>query len=88
MPLVERLSGLTRLQCKVDAISIHIYDQATNIDYYKNYITEVGELRSRPLPRSKEDAYPLRSGQRYNKPVWVTEESAACSSPAPALVRR
>jgi hypothetical protein len=25
--------------CRVDAVAIHIYDSATNIQYFKNYIT-------------------------------------------------
>jgi hypothetical protein len=36
--------------CTVDAIAIHMYDSATNIDYYKNYSkppSSLGELSSR-----------------------------------------
>ena len=34
--------------CTIDCIAFHIYDSATNIDYFKNYITEMGTKYGKP----------------------------------------
>ena len=42
------LSECAKLGCRVDAIAAHIYDSATNIGYYKNYIADLGTRYKRP----------------------------------------
>jgi len=34
--------------CQIDCIAIHIYDSATNVQYYKDYITEIGTKYGKP----------------------------------------
>jgi hypothetical protein len=35
--------------CTVDAVAIHIYDSATNVAYFKNYISSVGPRYNKPV---------------------------------------
>ena len=42
------LTECDKLGCTVDAIAAHIYDSATNIGYYKNYIADLGTRYKRP----------------------------------------
>ncbi len=35
--------------CHIDKIAIHIYDSATNIAYYKNYITDAIARYNKPI---------------------------------------
>jgi hypothetical protein len=34
--------------CTIDAIAIHIYDSASNVGYFKNYIADVGKKYNKP----------------------------------------
>ncbi|KAI0354069.1 hypothetical protein OH77DRAFT_538003 [Trametes cingulata] len=43
------LAECDKLGCQVDAIAAHIYDSATNIAYYKQYITDLGTRYKRPV---------------------------------------
>ncbi|TCD60528.1 hypothetical protein EIP91_009936, partial [Steccherinum ochraceum] len=36
-------------ECTIDAIAIHIYDSATNVGYFQNYITDVGTKYGKPV---------------------------------------
>ena len=36
-------------QCHIDALAIHIYDSATNVGYYKNYISGIGTKYGKPV---------------------------------------
>lgn len=36
------LDACSKLGCHVDKIAIHIYDSATNVGYFKNYISSIG----------------------------------------------
>ncbi len=42
------LNECNKLGCRVDAIAVHIYDSATNIAYYKQYVTDLGKY-NRPV---------------------------------------
>ena len=35
-------------QCTIDCVAFHIYDSATNVAYFKNYITEIGQRYGKP----------------------------------------
>ncbi|KZS93499.1 hypothetical protein SISNIDRAFT_485743 [Sistotremastrum niveocremeum HHB9708] len=35
--------------CTIDGIAMHIYDSATNVAYYKNYITSIGTKYGKPV---------------------------------------
>ena len=35
--------------CTIDCIAIHIYDSATNVAYYQQYITDLGTKYNRPV---------------------------------------
>ncbi|KAH8078724.1 glycosyl hydrolase catalytic core-domain-containing protein [Cristinia sonorae] len=35
--------------CSIDALAIHIYDSATNVGYFKNYITDIGKKYGKPV---------------------------------------
>ena len=41
-------SDVENTLCTIDCIAFHIYDSATNIDYFKNYITEMGTKYGKP----------------------------------------
>ena len=43
------LSECSKLGCRVDAIAAHIYDSASNIAYYKQYITDLGTRYNKPV---------------------------------------
>jgi hypothetical protein len=43
----SRSTPLTWLS--IDAIAIHIYDSASNIAYFKNYITDIGTKYGKPV---------------------------------------
>ncbi|KAI0746317.1 hypothetical protein C8Q80DRAFT_1219816 [Daedaleopsis nitida] len=43
------LSECDKLGCTVDAIAAHVYDSATNVAYYKQYITDLGTKYKRPV---------------------------------------
>ena len=43
------LSECDKLGCRVDAIAAHIYDSATNIEYYKTYVTDLANRYKRPV---------------------------------------
>ena len=34
--------------CTIDCIAFHIYDSATNVAYFKNYITDIGTRYGKP----------------------------------------
>ena len=46
--LDQFMAACDKLGCTVDAIAAHIYDSATNIGYYKNYIADLGTRYKRP----------------------------------------
>ena len=35
--------------CTIDCIAIHIYDSATNIGYFENYISGIGTKYGKPV---------------------------------------
>ena len=35
--------------CRIDCIAIHIYDSATNVAYFKEYIAGVGKKYKKPV---------------------------------------
>ncbi|KAI8973126.1 glycosyl hydrolase catalytic core-domain-containing protein [Trametes punicea] len=43
------LDECDKLGCQVDAIAAHIYDSATNVAYYKQYITDLGTRYNRSV---------------------------------------
>ncbi|KAI0367272.1 hypothetical protein BV20DRAFT_567837 [Pilatotrama ljubarskyi] len=43
------LAECEKLGCQVDAIAAHIYDSATNVAYYQQYITDLGTRYNRPV---------------------------------------
>ena len=43
------LSECSKLGCRVDAIAAHIYDSASNIADYKQYITDLGTRYNKPV---------------------------------------
>ena len=43
------LSECSKLGCTVDAIAAHVYDSASNVAYYKEYITSLGTRYNKPV---------------------------------------
>ena len=43
------LSECAKLGCTVDAIAAHIYDDASNVAYYKSYISGLGKRYKKPV---------------------------------------
>ncbi|KAI0758657.1 hypothetical protein BD413DRAFT_467184, partial [Trametes elegans] len=43
------LAACDKLGCQVDAVAAHIYDSATNVDYFKQYISGLGSRYNRSV---------------------------------------
>ena len=50
--------------CTIDCIAFHIYDSATNIDYFKNYITQMGTKYGKPTMMTEVCFSPLSDSRK------------------------